>query len=245
MNEAIDFLQSIDDADQSSVVRAIALLWFVGRDDPAEGLSTLQICKLIEGAGHPKQNVSRLKWQLAKQRKFVSQIPGRADAWRLIPAARKDLDSRYAAASKAERKIVPTDSVLPASLFRDTRGYIERVVFQINGSYDFKLYDCTAVMCRRLLETLIIEVYEAAGRSLEIKGHDGNFFMFSDLLKILENDGAFSLSRNALQGLRDFKRIGDLSAHNRRFNARHEDINRIRDGLRVAAEELLHLAKLV
>jgi hypothetical protein len=33
-------------------------------------------------------------------------------------------------------------------------------------------------------------------------------------------------------------------AHNRRFNAHKEDIDRVRDGLRVAVEELVHLAAL-
>ena len=47
-----------------------------------------------------------------------------------------------------------------------------------------------------------------------------------------------------MKGLRDFKNLGDLSAHNRRFNARKEDIDRVRDGLRVIVEELVHLANL-
>jgi hypothetical protein len=99
-------------------------------------------------------------------------------------------------------------------------------------------------MCRRLLEILLIEVYEASGRPEAIKGKDSNFFMLADLLNVFENDKSFHLSRNGQQGLRDFKKLGDLAAHNRRFNARKEDIDRVRDGIRVASEELLHLAKL-
>jgi hypothetical protein len=68
--------------------------------------------------------------------------------------------------------------------------------------------------------------------------------MFADLLRIFEGDSAFNISRNGAQGLRDFKKLGDLSAHNRRFNAGRNDIDRVRDGIRVAAEELLHIAKL-
>src|SRR5206468_1835173 len=102
----------------------------------------------------------------------------------------------------------------------DTRQYLERVVLQLNASYDTGLFDCCAVMCRRLLETLIIEVYEAAGRADELKGADSHFIMFAGLLAKLEKDKAFNLGRNSLQGLRDFKALGDLSAHNRRFNAR-------------------------
>jgi hypothetical protein len=117
------------------------------------------------------------------------------------------------------------------------------VVYQLNASGTFGLYDCCAVTCRRLFETLIIEVYEAAGRAVELKGADGNFKMFSGLLAQIETDPAFHLGRNAKRGLVAFKTLGDLSAHNRRFNAGQDDIDRVRDDLRVAAEELLHLAK--
>ena len=55
--------------------------------------------------------------------------------------------------------------MLPIDLFDGTRGYIEKVVLQINASFDASLYDCCAVMCRRLLETLIIECYEANGQA--------------------------------------------------------------------------------
>jgi hypothetical protein len=68
--------------------------------------------------------------------------------------------------------------------------------------------------------------------------------MLNKLSTLFENDKAFNLGRNGLKGLRDFKTLGDLSAHNRRFNAHKEDIDRVRDGLRVAVEELAHLAKL-
>jgi hypothetical protein len=134
--------------------------------------------------------------------------------------------------------------VLPTDLFAGTRDYVERVVDQITKSYDAQLWDCTAVMCRRLLETLIIETYEKAGRASVIKGNDGHFLMLNGLITAIENDTNISLGRNAMKGLKDFKQLGDLSAHNRRFNARQNDIARVRDGLRVAAEELLHLAGL-
>jgi len=62
--------------------------------------------------------------------------------------------------------------------------------------------------------------------------------------KSCQRSGSIHLGRNAAKGLKDFKQLGDQSAHNRRFNANANDIDRVRDGLRVAAEELLHLAGL-
>ena len=50
--------------------------------------------------------------------------------------------------------------VLPHAIVKGTRGYIERVVFQINGCYEKGWFDGCAVMMRRLIETLIIECFE-------------------------------------------------------------------------------------
>ena len=242
MDNHVSFLSSIDNDELSYADRARALLWLTGRAD-GQGMSIPEICKVIEAVGHPRQNPSRLKQQLSADKKRVSRVPGQK-GWRLHPRGRAELDLIYGPLIGAPRRPAETASVLPDALFVGTRGYLSKVVFQINASYDATLYDCTAVMCRRLLETLIIEVYEAASRANNIKNRDGNFFMFADLLRIFEGDLAFNISRNGAQGLRDFKKLGDLSAHNRRFNAGRNDIDRVRDGIRVAAEELLHMAKL-
>jgi hypothetical protein len=50
--------------------------------------------------------------------------------------------------------------VIPFALLRGTRGYMERIAHQINGTYSNGWYDGCAVMIRRLIETLIIEVFE-------------------------------------------------------------------------------------
>jgi hypothetical protein len=50
--------------------------------------------------------------------------------------------------------------ILPFSMVRGTRGYIEKVVNQINGCYEKAWFDGGAVMMRRLIETLIIECFE-------------------------------------------------------------------------------------
>ena len=242
MDDVVEFLRFVDTEDHRAIDRSHALLWWAGRIDPSLGMEVREICRTIEDSGHPKQNASRLEDYLTADKKRASRIPN-GKGWRLTPAARLMLDTTYGGLIAQPRKPLQTNTVFPAALFTGTRGYIEKVVFQINASYDATLYDGCAVMCRRLLETLIIEVYEADGRPGAIKGPGGNFYMFADLLRIFDADKKFHLSRNGSLGLRDFKKLGDLSAHNRRFNARREDIYRIRDGIRVATEELLHLAR--
>lgn len=221
--------------------RALALLWWVGRDDPKEGLTAREICDFIEAQGFPKQNSSRLHLALERDRR-TSKAGG--NRWKLHPSARALLEQEFGGFRDSRPAPVASSSVLPTELFRGTRGYLEKVVYQLNASYDATLYDCCAVMCRRTLETLLIEVYEHVNRADEIKGADGHFLMFAGLLSFFESDKAFNPSRNGLRGLREVKTLGDLAAHNRRFNARKDDIDRLREGLRIAAEELLHLAGL-
>ncbi|HMG77477.1 MAG TPA: hypothetical protein VK591_02275, partial [Xanthobacteraceae bacterium] len=173
----------------------------------------------------------------------ADQVLRRASGWDLIEPGFQALEM---AGVKLDAPVIarPSDSVFPRELFSNTRGYIEKIVHQINGSYDYSFYDCCAVMCRRLGETLIIEIYESQGRAKEIKGPDDNFLMLSGLLGVLNKDRSINLGRNAKRGLESLKDLGDKSAHNRRFNARQPDIDSVKSDLRTAAEELLHLAKL-
>ena len=235
-----DFLRLLQRRGETSYTQALALLWFVGREDPTEGLTAREICADLEESGLPIQNISRLSARLREDR--ATSRAKRPGAWRLHPNARIQLDVEYQSLVPTGPQAPPlTDSVVPRTL-ASARGYLERVVTQLNASYDMQLYDCCAVMCRRTLETLLIEVYESVGRADEIKGPDGYFVMLNGLIEFFEKDKALHPSRNALQGLRDFKKLGDLSAHNRRFNARKDDIDRVRDGLRLAIEELAHMA---
>lgn len=234
----LDFLKIIDQEHRPTIDRAVALLWWAGRADPRLGMTAKDVAGVLEAGGHPKQNVSRLERQMAEDRRTSK---AGHDAWRLHPATRRECDRDYAFALLPTPKQL-SDSVLPRELFAISRGYIERVVEQINASYDAKLWDCCAVMCRRLLETLIIEVYEKLGRTSDIKGRDGHFLMYNGLIAFIESDLNVHLGRNAIKGLKDHKALGDQSAHNRRFLAHQDDIDRARDGLRVAAQELLHLS---
>ena len=235
-----DFLHAVKDLSLANLDRAVALLWWHSQADHQVSKTPKELAAEIAAAGYPQQNVSRLMRQLTDDPRTAVANGG---GFRIRISSRSALDTQFAKYA-GPRPAPETDAVLPRALFKGTRGYIEKVIYQLNASYSTGLYDCCAVMCRRLLETLIIEVYEAAGRAGELKGADANFKMFAGLLAHLEADSAIHLGRNAKRGLTAFKALGDLSAHNRRFNAGQDDIDRVRDDLRVAAEELLHLAKL-
>lgn len=134
--------------------------------------------------------------------------------------------------------------IVPFTLIRGTRGYLERITHQINGTYSNGWYDSCAVMIRRLIETLIIESFENNNIAQVIKSQSGDFFYLSDLISKMLSEPSWNLSRNARKALPKLKDIGDKSAHSRRFNAVRNDIDKINPEIRVVVQELVYLAGL-
>jgi len=138
-----------------------------------------------------------------------------------------------------------SEQVISFLLIHSTRGYIEKVVNQINGCYEYGWFDGCAVMIRRLVETLIIETYEKHGISHKIKNSSsGDFYYLSDQIECILNETTWNLGRNAKAALPKLKNIGDLSAHSRRYNANKQDIDKIIGDLRIVVEELVYLSGL-
>ena len=136
------------------------------------------------------------------------------------------------------------EPVIYMAMVRGTRGYIERVAHQINGTYSSGWYDACAVMLRRLLETLIIECFEAHKINTRIKDASGNYMFLRDLVDATLAEGSWTLGRNVRSILPKLKDIGDKSAHNRRYNAHREDIDKLLKDVRETVQELLVLARL-
>lgn len=154
-----------------------------------------------------------------------------------------DAPDRYVPPSAGTRP--QSQSVLPQAIVSGTRGYIERVTQQINGTYEKGWFDGCAVMMRRLLETLIIECFEANGIAAKIKKpNTGDFLLLADLISCLLQEPAWNLGRNTKLALPKLKTLGDLSAHSRRYNAHREDIDKQIPDFRTTCQELVYLAGL-
>ena len=125
----------------------------------------------------------------------------------------------------------------------EARGYLIKVGEQAIISYDLGLFDASSVMIRKLLEILIIELFEKNKVESHIKNADVDYFYLEELISKLlnENGKSWNLSKNSRNSLPRIKRIGDLSAHSRMFVAKKTDINKISQDLRIVIEELIHL----
>ena len=135
-----------------------------------------------------------------------------------------------------------SEPVLAASIFAQAPSYLQRTVLQANGCYEKRWFEAASVMIRRLVEHLIIDVYEEHQNQSEITDSDGSYLMLNGLVKAISSQTHWSLQRETKQTLPAIKRLGDRAAHSRRYEATRQDIDNVLSGLRSTVDDLLHLA---
>jgi hypothetical protein len=98
--------------------------------------------------------------------------------------------------------------------------------------------DETTVWLRRLVESLIIEAFEAHKIEARIKDSTGEYLELKALIGKAAADADLKLTRNTKGALPNLKFLGDLSVHSRRHLIRGDDLKGVRNDARVAIEEL-------
>lgn len=132
-------------------------------------------------------------------------------------------------------------TILPEKLYNNTRNYIEQLAKQINASYENNLFDCTAVMMRRLMEVLIILMFQNNSLESKILDKTGTKYVNLDkMIKIANSEKSFKLTANTQQDMDVFRELGNLSAHKIWYNSTKKDIETLILRYRAMIEELLY-----
>lgn len=138
-----------------------------------------------------------------------------------------------------------SNPLIPISLVAHSRGYIVAIVREINISYSHGSYTACLVLIRRLIETLLIEVFEYNGMANIIKDAIGNYKSLDEIMNEYFKLSSWHIPRDVRRTLPEIKNQGDNATHNRMFVARQEDVDRLRPGIRVCIEALLRTSGLI
>ncbi len=229
------FAKGIASLELSHTDRAVALLWYYRQTQEFEERTASELANDLHDEGFPKPNVTRLNRDLASSR---STIKGRRSASFQIDVRRlSDLEEKYGQFLRV-KKVDVRDSVIPNDWGKGTRVYLEGMVHQINGTYDNGFYDACATMSRRLMESLIIELYIHGGRASEIQ-NNGVFLGLERLIAHVGADRKLTLGRNTPKTMTDVKQLGDTAAHDRVYITSKQDIDDIIPRYRRMLQDLL------
>lgn len=174
-----------------------------------------------------KTEVTRL---IKKSRNWTQFIEG-IEGWR------QDIQNW----DKENDDIQQKNTIVPHDLFDDKPMYVVKLCQQINASYENNLFDCTAVIMRRLLEILLILSYKNYNIETEILDTNGAYHISLDkIVKNAEQNKTLDFSSNTRKDMMKFKELGNFSAHKIWFNCAKTDIEPHILKYRAIIEELLY-----
>lgn len=238
MSTRAEFCRQIADLDLTHNQRAIALLWYYRQAQEYEERTASELANDLHDEGFPKPNVTRLNGELARS-PFTTR-GSRRGTFQIDVRRLAELERDYG--PLVDMKVIPlSDAIIPTEWITGSRPYLEKLVQEINACYDYGFYDACAVLSRRLMESLLIEIYIHQKRHQDIQ-QSGTFIQLSLLVSHFLNDAAIPKSRTLRSTAPRIKDLGDTAAHDRTYITRQSDIDTLRREYTIMISELLNLS---
>jgi hypothetical protein len=220
---------------------AVSILWFkdqesLGAEETAADLAQMMNAMALSSS----VNVTRLAQQLRRNPDTVS---GSTKTTFKIRLSSKRALTEKLEPLLANKPVKVHHHFLPESQTKGTRKYLISLAWQLNGCYEHGFYDGCAVMCRRMIESLLIEAFEASGKSSAIKDASG-YKGLAEIIDTAKSGHHIKLSRNCPKTLDRIKSIGDTAAHDRAYITSQQDMDDISHEFRRVISELLSLANI-
>ena len=182
--------------------------------------------------------------------KTVCKCPKDSTGKSLHPIKRKIVDNieyiipmncpekKYFEAIEPTTKMKPKIGNFVLDTYNGDNPHYIKILYLIDGCYEFHIYDACAVLLRRLIETLIIDIYKTRGKLEDLKTKKNNFLKLDKIISIICDNPDISLSKTAKQTLNEIKSLGDTAAHNRKITLDKNDLDIHTSSLRTTLKEL-------
>jgi hypothetical protein len=174
----------------------------------------------------------------------------RARSARRMSLVKRSRQSGKATAQKGSTKKKKTtsakqdDSYLQSDIFDKMPEYITRLVPQLNGCFDYQWNEACAMILRRIMETLIVELFTRRGFEKDVQDASTHeFLMLKGLIDKLNGDARLNIQKRTVEGLNKVKELGDTAAHDFRIRIRRSDLERIQTSVRLTCERLVFKIK--
>ena len=242
----IDFIDILKINEKNEAEKATLLCFYHSKEGDEMDFSLSRIASIMIDSGYNAPNTSRLKEQLIKG-KNKAFIVKRNSCITLsfIPAVYQRIEQEIGYLWENDEEIESEGTLIDENKFCGKRNYLDKLIFQINHSYENNCYDAAAVLMRRLFELLLIMAYQNIGIDNEIKDPNGSGYkMLDGIVKNAIGNSKLKLSRIKMD-FDSFRLVGNNSAHGIFYIAGKKDIDDIKIKYRVMLEELYNKAGLV
>lgn len=239
-----DFKNAVGLDGQKQTDKAVLLCYYHLKTTGENLFDLSGIQELFSDAGYSSINTSRVKKDLIDSKK-MRLAKGMKTTMEFVPAVKQELDAKYDDLWEDTESIESSSEVIDEDKFCGKRGYLDKLIKQINNSYKNHCYDACAVLMRRLFEVLLVLSYQHNGIDDEIKDRtNAGYVMLEAIVANAKNNTTLKLSRIKNE-FDTFRKVGNFSAHNITYTAGTKDIDDIKLNYRVMLEELFNKSGLI
>lgn len=229
--------------EKTEIEKSLYLVYFLLVVEKQPEVTVQQLSDLLEKLHFSRPNPSRLKLRLKQSRSFI--YGSAPNSFKIHASKIQNLRAELPQVSTKSEQVVHDEAILPETLYKPSRGYIEKLADQINACYEANIFDGCAVLMRRLLEICLILAYEKIGIASAIKDSGGNYKMLQLVIADAKCNSKLDLSRNTKSCLNTFRTLGNFSAHKIYYNAKRSDVRKMIQDYRACVEELLYKAEIL
>ena len=176
-------------------------------------------------------------------RKKNLQFVKKGNGYALHRNLRKVLDTKFDEVKGVKQPDISFE-VLSIEGHSGGRKYLSSMITQINGTYSYGFYDATAVLMRRLMESLLIETFIKNSLDEKILDADNNFLPLNAIINQAKNPANIRFSRGLDKTMEGVKDVGDAAAHNKSYITKKSDIDNIQSRFRRMIDELCKKAQI-
>lgn len=236
--EIIDFANQINLGEQSEIDRTKFACFFEYKRTGKTTFCMSEICNLLQAFGFNRPNVSRLKTKLIKGNKKIMLSRNSGKEFEFIPIVLQKLESDYGSLWSDTVSVKSNSELIDEVKFGGKKPYLDRIIKQINFTYDNNCYDACAILLRRLFEILLVLAYQRNRVEQDITNAQGHHFMLEGIVKNAKTNATLNFSSRVKNNFDTFREVGNNSAHSITYTASKKDIDDIKIAYRVMLDEL-------
>lgn len=240
--QLLDFLEAVKASGKKEIERVELLMFYHMKKEGCDKFDMKKICDILTDAGYSLPNTSRLKAKMISSKIF--KYSKKDDNFSFLSIALQKNEKEYNIFLKDDEIIVSNSECIDENKFCGYRGYIDKLIQQVNSAYTSNCYDACAVLLRRIFEILLILSYRYHGIDSQIKNQNNTYFMLERIVANAKNNITLNLSR-IKQEYDSFRNLGNFAAHRIEYNTSKNDIDNIKITYRTALEELFYKAGLM
>lgn len=236
--EIVDFVNQINLDEQSEIDRTKLVCFFEYKRTGKNSFCMTEISDLLQNFGFNKPNLSRLKTKLLKGKDKIMLSKNSDKHLEFIPIVLQKLESEYGDLWGDTVTVKSNSELIDEVKFGGKKTYIDRIIKQINFTYNNNCYDACAVLLRRLFEILLVLAYQRNGVEQDITNSQGHHLMLEGIVKNAKTNSVLNFSSRVKKNFDTFREVGNNSAHSITYTASKKDIDDIKIAYRVMMDEL-------